>query len=80
MHIVESIFVALGGTSTVATELRAPVQTVSSWRSKRAVPDWRRPALLDVARRRQANLSPEAWAYLAGAEADGQTDLVAIGG
>lgn len=66
MHVVEHIFIALGGPTALARELPAPVQTVHSWKKKRLIPAWRRPQVLDVARRRQVFIDPQGWAYLAG--------------
>lgn len=73
MHeIVPHIFKVLGGPTKIATGTGFPVQTVHSWINKKPheIPPWRRPAVLDFARRDKKldELSDEAKAYLASSE------------
>ncbi|MFS0737537.1 hypothetical protein ABC347_10850 [Sphingomonas sp. 1P06PA] len=65
--MVAEIFEGLGRPTHVAADLGFPVQTVHSWKKKGNIPGWRRPAVLDLARRRNLALSAEAWAYLVAA-------------
>lgn len=67
-NIIEHIFEHLGGPTAIARGTGYPVQTVHSWTEEPAeIPPWRRPALLDLARRENKldGLSDEARAYLA---------------
>lgn len=70
--VIEHIFVKLGGPTAIATGTGLPVQTVHSWVSKKPaeIPPWRRPAILDFARRNECldHLSVEAREYLASDE------------
>ena len=68
MSIIDSIFKALEGPTNIARATGDPVQTVHSWKAKQSIPPWRRPQLLDAARRLEKELSPEAIAYLASAD------------
>lgn len=46
-----------------------PMKTVFSWKEdKPNIPAWRRPAVLDAAKRANVTLPPEAVIYLASAE------------
>lgn len=69
MDTIEAIFSAFKGPSNLARLLKAPVQTVHSWKTKRAIPSWRRPAMLDLAIRGGVALPPDALAYLGAAVA-----------
>ena len=69
MQTTEIIFMALGGATAIAAETGDPVQTVHSWKSKGSIPRWRRPSLLEVARRKSVCLPNEAIQYLMGASA-----------
>ena len=68
MDTVATIFETLGGVKAVAMETGDPYQTVHSWKAKGAIPRWRRPPLLEMARRRGKMFPPSALAYLAEAE------------
>ncbi len=72
MHVVEHIFKALGGATAIAVGVGSPVQTVHDWKKKGKpeIPPWRRPAVLDLARRlgKFDELSADAIAYLGSAE------------
>lgn len=67
MDIVEEIFDAFKGPTQLSRATGIKVQTVCDWRKKRPVniPEWRRTAVLDAARRNNIELSSEAVAYLA---------------
>jgi hypothetical protein len=70
--VIAHIFDKLGGPTAIATGTGMAVQTVHDWlRNPPAeIPPWRRPAVLDFARRegKLADLSEEARAYLASHE------------
>lgn len=70
--VIEHIFSELGGPTAIANGTGFPVQTVHSWVNKKPaeIPPWRRPALLDFARRSKLvdQLSSEAREYLASDE------------
>lgn len=57
METVESILNRLGGYATVATEGRIPATTVHSWQRSNFVPEWRRPTLLAIAKKKGVGLS-----------------------
>lgn len=67
MDPVDAIFTAFKGPSRIADATSIPVQTVCDWRKKGKsnIPHWRRPAVLDAARRHNIELPPEAITYLA---------------
>lgn len=70
--VIEHIFDALGGPTKIATGTGFPIQTVHSWISKKPceIPPWRRPAVLDFARRagKLDKLTEDARTYLASHE------------
>lgn len=70
--VIAHIFETLGGPTKVATGTGMPVQTVHSWinKSPAEIPPWRRPAVLDFARREKKldDLTSEAREYLASLE------------
>lgn len=68
MHIVDAIFEALGEATKIATATDLPVQTVHSWKAGGNIPNWRRPAVAEAARRLNKSLTPEMAAYLASTE------------
>ena len=69
MSIVHAIFDAFDGPTPIAEETGIPMKTVFSWKEAPPnIPAWRRPAVLEAARRKNITLSPEALAYLASAE------------
>jgi hypothetical protein len=70
MSEVHAIFDAFGGPTPIAKATGFPVQTVCDWRKKGdpEIPPWRRPAVLDAAKRLDISLPPEAIAYLASSE------------
>jgi len=50
-HLIEK----LDGPTAVANAIGAPVQTVHSWK-KNGIPQWRRPVLAELARRKGVEL------------------------
>lgn len=70
--IIEHIFKVLDGPTKIATGTGLPIQTVHSWVNKAPaeIPPWRRPAVLDFARRegKLDELTIEARTYLASHE------------
>ena len=70
--VIEHIFKELGGPTKIGTGIGLPTQTVHSWVNKAPaeIPPWRRPAVLDFARRegKLDALSDEARGYLASHE------------
>lgn len=68
MHIVDRIFKAIGGATVIATQTGDPVQTVHDWLAYGNIPHWRRPAVVDAARRLDKQLDPDMLAYLASRE------------
>lgn len=67
-HVVTMIFDTLGGSTAIAKGIGSPVQTVNDWLSKGQpeIPPWRRPDVLDFARREEklTKLTAECLAYL----------------
>jgi hypothetical protein len=69
-EILTEIFGKLGGATAIARGTGFPVQTVHDWLGKvdkkAEIPPWRRPAVLDFARRegKFGELSGDARAYL----------------
>jgi hypothetical protein len=57
MHTVSDILESLGGYAVVAEKAGIPATTVHSWQRKNFVPEWRRPALLAIAKRKRVALS-----------------------
>lgn len=68
MTIIDSIFKELGGPTDIARAIGEPVQTVHSWKVKQSIPTWRRPQVLDAARRLDKGLPAAAIAYLTSSE------------
>lgn len=68
MTNIDSIFEAFKGPTKIARATGDPVQTVHSWKVKQSIPPWRRPQVLDAARRLEIDLPTEAIAYLASSE------------
>lgn len=69
MHVVHAILAAFDGPTKLAEETGIPMKTVFSWKEdKPNIPAWRRPAVLDAAKRASVTLPPEALIYLASAE------------
>lgn len=54
---VDQILETLGGFSNVAKETGIPLTTVHSWKRVGFIPEWRRPALLAMAKGCKAHLS-----------------------
>jgi hypothetical protein len=70
-QVIAHIFNVLGGATPIARGTGFPVQTVHSWTKEPAeIPPWRRPAILDLARRvnKLDELSDEARLYLSSTE------------
>lgn len=69
-ELLSEIFEKLGGATAIARGTGYPVQTVHDWLKKKdakpEIPPWRRPAVLDFARREKRfdALSDEAKSYL----------------
>lgn len=47
----------LGGLTEVSRQLSVPVTTVSSWKGRNVIPEWRQPALLRLAIEKGITLS-----------------------
>lgn len=66
--VITKIFKTLGGSTKIATGVGLPVQTVNDWLNKgqAEIPPWRRPAVLDFARREEklSELPADCLAYL----------------
>ena len=54
---MKSIFQKFGGIRPMAAKLEVPSSTIKSWHSKRAIPDWRRQAVMEAALRHNIDLS-----------------------
>lgn len=54
---IDQMFEALGGPTVVANETGIPLTTVHSWKRVKFVPEWRRPALLTLARKKRVAIS-----------------------
>jgi hypothetical protein len=48
---MQSVFQKFGGIRPMAARLGVPSSTVKSWHTKQFIPEWRRPAVLDAAKR-----------------------------
>jgi hypothetical protein len=57
MHTVSDILKQLGGYTAVAKGTGIPATTVHSWQRKNFVPEWRRPALLALAKSKRVSLT-----------------------
>jgi hypothetical protein len=69
MTVVHAILDAFKGPSRLADATGIPMKTVFSWKEEPAnIPEWRRPAVIDAARREKIQLPAEAWEYLASTE------------
>jgi len=68
MKLIDDIFAVLGEATAIASETGDPVQTVHSWKSKGKIPRWRRQSVLELARRKGKQLSPEAVIYLSSSD------------
>lgn len=53
----KSIFQKFGGIRPMAAKLGVPPSTIKSWHTKRAIPDWRRDAVLAAAVRHELDVS-----------------------
>ena len=51
MQTVAQIFDKLGGHAAVAEKTGIPLTTVHSWKRANFIPEWRRPAVLAVAKK-----------------------------
>jgi len=58
MQTVAQIFDKLGGHAAVAEKTGIPLTTVHSWKRANFIPEWRRPAVLAVAKKVKAEISP----------------------
>jgi hypothetical protein len=68
MHIVIRTIEAFAGPrerAEFARDLGVPPQTVHDWIGSENIPHWRRPAIIDLARKRNLSLEPEIAAFLA---------------
>lgn len=57
MHTAAFIIDELGGTSKVAADIGLPLTTVHSWGRANFIPEWRRPALIKLAKKRRKPLA-----------------------
>lgn len=57
MATARAIIDDLGKARKVADELGLPLSTVTSWAQFNHIPDWRKPALLEMALRNGVNLA-----------------------
>jgi len=57
MQTVAQIFEKLGGHAAVAEKTGIPLTTVHSWKRANFIPEWRRPAVLAVAKKVKAEIS-----------------------
>lgn len=57
MQTVAQIFEKLGGHIAIAEKTGIPLTTVHSWKRKNFVPDWRKPALISLAKKAKVALS-----------------------
>ena len=65
MSEAEILFEKRGAVTAIANEMRVPIGTVWCWKRDGAIPEWRRPAVLNAVRRLDLHLPPEVYAYLA---------------
>lgn len=56
---VDQIMEALGGYTRIAEKTGIPATTVHSWKRAGFIPDWRRPALLALAKATKAKISAD---------------------
>lgn len=54
-----SVFQKFDGIRPMAAKLGVPPSTVKSWHAKRFIPEWRRPAILAVAKDHGISLTEE---------------------
>ena len=59
MQTVKEFIGALGGTVKVADALGLSVSTVSGWNINNSVPNWREPALRDLAKAKRVKYPAE---------------------
>jgi hypothetical protein len=59
MATAESIIARLGGLTEISRELRLPLTTVQGWKDANYVPEWRRDALLKLARDKSESLATD---------------------
>jgi len=68
MDTIEDIFKAFNGSTKLARLAGLSVTTVDSWKNSRNgkpnIPEWRRPLVLETARRNSIELSTRAILYL----------------
>lgn len=57
MQTVEDILEKLGGYAKVAERTKTPATTVHSWQRSNFIPNWRRPAILSLAKKARVPLS-----------------------
>jgi hypothetical protein len=57
MQTVSDIFERLGGYTAVAKEAGIPATTAHSWQRKNFIPEWRRPTLVALAKKKRVVLS-----------------------
>ena len=75
MSVVVEIIRELGGPTKIGAALPAPVQTVHYWSKRGVIPHWRRPSILELARRLGKALSPAAIVYLVSGELPAPQDV-----
>jgi len=68
MTIAAQIVDALGGPTAIHRKTGIPVQTIWDWKRKGNIPHWRRPTVIEAAKKLDEPLSTELLAYLASAD------------
>lgn len=57
MQTVSDIIAALGGSAAVSRKSGIPLTTIEGWKSANFIPEWRQPALLNVAKSEKVALT-----------------------
>lgn len=65
MTVAAQIIQALGGPTAIHRETGIPVQTIWDWKRNGNIPHWRRPAVIEVAKKLSDPLPADMLAYLA---------------
>lgn len=68
MNEVETLLSPRGRVAILAREMKVHPGTVWEWKTKRAIPKWRRVPVLNAVRRLKIDVPPEVVVYLAQAE------------
>jgi hypothetical protein len=59
MKTADHILTSLGGVAEVARKLGLPLTTVQGWKDANFVPEWRRPALIKLAKAKKKPLADD---------------------